>query len=100
VSKTWKDAAASAGILEDTRSVLSEVADWTLEGTEAALRSLAERRGVAPGKVFQPLRLAVTGITVSPGIGDVLLLLGRERTLRRLDEAVAWLRQDGAEPDR
>ena len=99
VSKTWKDAPASAELLGATRDALAAVQSWSLETTESALRTFAESRGVAPGKIFQPLRLAVTGITVSPGIGDVLVLLGRERTLRRLDEAVAWLRRDGAAAD-
>jgi len=99
VSKTWKDRGASAELLGATRETLASVEPWTLETTEAALRTFAEARGVAPGKIFQPLRLAVTGITVSPGISDVLVLLGRDRTLRRLDDAVAWLRRNGAAPD-
>jgi glutamyl-tRNA synthetase len=42
--------------------------------------------------VFQPLRVALTGVAVSPGIFDVLLMLGRDRALTRIDDAVAYLR--------
>jgi glutamyl-tRNA synthetase len=58
---------------------------------EETLRALAERRGVAAGKLLQPLRVALTGLTVSPGIFDVLLMLGRDRALSRLDAAERYL---------
>jgi glutamyl-tRNA synthetase len=58
---------------------------------EEALRLLAEERGLAAGKVFQPLRLALTGASVSPGIFDVLLAAGRDLSLVRLDQAVEAL---------
>ena len=60
---------------------------------EDALRALAERLGFGEkaGKIFQPLRVALTGLGVSPGIFDVLLMLGRERSLARIDAAVALL---------
>jgi glutamyl-tRNA synthetase len=64
---------------------------------EASTRELAEERGVAAGKIFQPLRVALTGLSVSPGIFDVLLMLGRERSLRRLDAAARYL--DGADAE-
>ena len=51
------------------------------------LRQLAEAKGVGGGKIFQPLRVALTGLTVSPGIFDVMVLLGRERTLARIASA-------------
>jgi glutamyl-tRNA synthetase len=61
---------------------------------EEALRALGERLGFGEkaGKIFQPLRVALTGLGVSPGIFDVLLMLGRERSLARIDAAVARLR--------
>jgi glutamyl-tRNA synthetase len=55
---------------------------------EAHLRRVAEQRGVGAGKLFQPLRVALTGSAASPGIFDVLKLLGRERSLERIDAAV------------
>jgi glutamyl-tRNA synthetase len=59
---------------------------------EDALRARAEERGVGAGKMFQPLRVALTGLTVSAGIFDVLALLGRERSLERIDDALNYLR--------
>jgi glutamyl-tRNA synthetase len=56
---------------------------------EGALRELAAERGVSGGKVFQPLRVALTGMSVSPGIFEVLLAMGRDRVLLRLDQAAA-----------
>ena len=58
---------------------------------EEATRRLAESLGVGAGKLFQPLRVALTGSTASPGIFDVLLILGRERALRRIDAALTYL---------
>lgn len=58
---------------------------------ESALRAQAEQRGVGAGKVFQPLRVALTGLTVSPGIFEVLALLGRDRAIARIDDALKFL---------
>ena len=61
---------------------------------EDSLRALAERLGFGDkaGKVFQPLRVALTGLAASPGIFDVLLVLGRDRSLTRIDDTLAYLR--------
>jgi len=64
---------------------------WEAEPLEAALRTLAESRGIGAGKLFQPLRVALTGSAASPGIFDVLILLGRERSLARIDSSVIYL---------
>jgi glutamyl-tRNA synthetase len=91
VAKQWKDRAATSALLEATRGALAQAPEWTTEALEPVLRSLAEARGVAAGKIFQPLRLALTGLTVSPGIFDVLVLLGRDRALSRIDSAIRSL---------
>jgi glutamyl-tRNA synthetase len=93
-AKNWKDAEASADILEATSDALAAVESWTPELLEAALRSLAETRGIAAGKIFQPLRVALTGLSVSPGIFDVLVMQGREMSLRRIAHAVSHLRSN------
>jgi glutamyl-tRNA synthetase len=93
-AKNWKDAEASADTLEATSDALAAVESWTPELLEAALRSLAETRGIAAGKIFQPLRVAVTGLSVSPGIFDVLVMQGREMSLRRIAHAVSHLRSN------
>ena len=91
VAKQWKDAAATATLLGDVRQALASLPEWAPDAMEAALRALAEQRGVAAGKLFQPLRVALTGLTVSPGIFDVLVMLGRDLALRRLDAATGHL---------
>jgi len=55
---------------------------------EAALRGVVEREGVKPKQVFQPLRVALAGTTVSPGIFESVALLGRDETLARVDDAL------------
>jgi len=94
VSKLWKDRASAREVLTAVRKCLSELADWQPASMEEALRKLAEARGVAAGKIFQPLRLALTGMTVSPGIFDVLLTMGRELSLLRIDDAIRYLEVD------
>jgi len=90
VAKHWKDAAGAADILQAVRDRLADCT-WTAEAMEEALRALAEQRSVGSGKVFQPLRVALVGQLASPGIFDVLLVLGRERSLARLSASIAWL---------
>jgi glutamyl-tRNA synthetase len=68
------------------RDVLAAVADWSAPALEAAIRGVAEEAGIGLGKVAQPLRAALTGRTTSPGIFDVLVLLGREESLARLSD--------------
>jgi glutamyl-tRNA synthetase len=93
VRQHWKDPAATANLLRTTRQRLTSVEPWTPEAMEQALRELAEQRGVAAGKIFQPLRVALTGTSVSPGIFEVLVAMGRELALRRLDNALRWLQE-------
>jgi glutamyl-tRNA synthetase len=92
VAKQWKDRRATAELLASVRDALSAVNRWEPAILEDALRALAEERSVGAGKLFQPLRVALTGLTVSPGIFDVLALLGRDRALSRIDDALAYLR--------
>ncbi|HJU69483.1 MAG TPA: glutamate--tRNA ligase [Gemmatimonadaceae bacterium] len=87
----WKDPRATADLLRAIRERLATVEPWTPEPMERALRELADQRGVAAGKIFQPLRVALTGTSVSPGIFEVLVAMGRALALRRLDNAVRWL---------
>src|SRR2546425_679173 len=61
---------------------------WTEDAIEAALRQLADELGLKPRDAFQPIRVAVTGSTVSPGLFESLALLGREKTLARIRAAI------------
>jgi len=75
------DARASIGAFIE---VLRGLNDWTVAAIDAAAREFAEARGLKLGKVAQPLRAALTGRTVSPGIFEVMVLIGRDETLARL----------------
>ncbi len=74
-------------LLERVSSAIGGSPDWTEAALEKAVRAIAEDAGLGLGKVAQPLRAALTGRTTSPGIFDVLLLLGREEALARIDDA-------------
>jgi len=91
VAKQWKDKVATRDILGAVRETLAAGDPWTLEATEASLRTLAESRGLGAGKLFQPLRVALTGSAASPGIFDVLVVLGKARSLARIDRAIEVL---------
>ena len=86
--KSWhRDPVRASEILTRVAEALAAAA-WEEEALEESLRGLAGDLGVGAGKVFQPLRLALTGLPASPGIFDVLLILGRERSLGRIGRAV------------
>lgn len=79
-------------LTEDARVLLKGISDrltaeedWTLLGLEANLKAYAEQLELGLGKLAQPLRAALTGQTTSPGIFDVLVLLGREESLARIN---------------
>ena len=74
----------AADLLALVHAALSQVADWNAEATEQAVRGVAEAEAVKLGQVAQPLRAALTGRATSPGIFDVLVLLGRRESLARL----------------
>jgi glutamyl-tRNA synthetase len=85
------DAEAAALLTADARAMLraaheklAALAEWDAASLEAAIREVAEGSGVKLGKLAQPLRAALTGRTTSPGIFDVLALLGRDESLDRI----------------
>jgi glutamyl-tRNA synthetase len=76
-----------ANVLEAGRATLDEVEAWDAVSIETALRTVPDQLGIGAGKAFQPLRVAVTGSSVSPPLFESIAALGRERTLERLDRA-------------
>jgi glutamyl-tRNA synthetase len=76
--------AESRALIGQLRSALEAVTDWTAATTEAAMRAFAETSGQKFGAIAQPLRVALTGKITSPGIFDVLAVLGRSECLARL----------------
>jgi glutamyl-tRNA synthetase len=84
---------AAAALIADAREILRSahvalvaLAKWDAASLEAAIREVAEGSGVKLGKLAQPLRAALTGRTTSPGIFDVLVLLGRDESLARISD--------------
>jgi glutamyl-tRNA synthetase len=68
---------------------LAQLDEWTAATTEQAVREVAEGQGVKLGQVAQPLRAALTGRATSPGIFDVLALLGRDESLARIADSAS-----------
>jgi len=75
-------------LLHRTNDKLAALANWDAPSLEAAIREVAEESGVKLGKLAQPLRAALTGRTTSPGIFDVLALLGRDESLARIADQI------------
>ena len=86
-AKVMKDGAHDR--LARARAALGEVEPFDAAGVEIALRGLVEELDVKPNKLFQPVRVAISGSTISPGIFESVALLGREETLERIDAALA-----------
>jgi glutamyl-tRNA synthetase len=87
---------AQALLTDEARALLARISaslraeeGWTTEALEANLKAYAEAQGLGLGKLAQPLRAALTGQTTSPGIFDVLALLGKEESLARIDAQAA-----------
>ncbi len=78
-------------LLKAAREALAAAAGFEPSDLESALEPLLEQLDVKPGRLYQPIRVAVTGTTVSPGIFETLAALGREESLRRIDDAMARL---------
>ena len=82
-------AEGGAEALSAARAALASLPEpFEQDAVEAALRGLVEARGWKPKQVFQPVRVAIAGTTISPGIFESVALLGREETLRRVDAAL------------
>jgi glutamyl-tRNA synthetase len=76
-------------LLGEVRTRLSESEDFDVTDIEKLLVDVVERRALKPREVYQPVRVAIAGSTISPGIFESVALLGREETLRRIDLALA-----------
>ncbi|WP_293832325.1 glutamate--tRNA ligase [uncultured Phascolarctobacterium sp.] len=90
VSKHFKP--ENIAILEQCIAAIKADDVYDLASTEAAYNKIAADNGLALGKVIHPTRLALTGRTVSPGMFDVMVLLGKEKTLARLEKAVEFIK--------
>jgi glutamyl-tRNA synthetase len=99
--KAWRKVMkeGTGELLAAARRALAAAEDFDAEGVEAALAPLPERLGATPGKVYQPIRVAITGSSVSPGIFESLAVLGREQSLSRIDAALERLGSPAARID-
>ena len=82
--------------IDETRTALDNLHHWNEESIHHAIEKLCEINNVGMGKIAQPLRVAITGATISPGIADSLVLLGKEKTLKRINDTLSFLRKQEA----
>jgi glutamyl-tRNA synthetase len=86
-----KDDGFGLKVLEEAGFHLSNLV-WNVENIEGVLTSFAQNKlKVGVGKVMQPIRVAVTGSTISPPIGETLVLLGQDETVKRINNCIATL---------
>jgi glutamyl-tRNA synthetase len=97
VAKHWKDGLTVAARLERLLADFTTLTDWAEPALEECLRRRAEAEGVGAGKLIHPLRVALTGAGASPGIFEVAALLGRERVLERIGQAILTLAAGGVQ---
>jgi glutamyl-tRNA synthetase len=89
----------SALLLADLHDALSALPAWEKAAIHASIEQLAQEAQVKMGAVAQPLRVAVSGTTVSPPIDVTLCLLGKNKTLQRIERAIAFVREKSAAKD-
>jgi glutamyl-tRNA synthetase len=87
----------SAALLEQARAILSSLADWSAGAIHEAIQKMADAGGLGLGKIAQPIRVAVSGGSVSPPIDQTLAILGRSETLSRLARAISVANRSGVE---
>lgn len=84
-----KDSGAGLAALRDVRGILESAAEWRHDGLESAVKAFCDSKGLGLGNVAQPLRVAISGTTVSPPMFNSLEFLGRAKTLARIDRCLA-----------
>ncbi|HHW27962.1 MAG TPA: glutamate--tRNA ligase [Syntrophomonadaceae bacterium] len=81
----------AAEYLAKAKEKLAALSDFTLETTEAAYRDLSEELGIKAGEIIHPTRLAISGRTMGPGLFDIMVILGKEKTLERMERAIKYI---------
>ena len=99
--KAWKKVMKgdAAKALEASREALEGLTDFGVSDVEAALEPIPERLGLGAGKVYQPIRVAITGTNVSPGIFESVSALGQEQTVERIERAIGRISSGGEQED-
>jgi len=94
--RSGTDAASALPVLKEARQALSALDDFSVDSLKSALTALVERLAVKNGFVYWPLRIAISGLEVTPGGPvEIACLLGKAETLRRLDTSIAALERQG-----
>ena len=91
VDRFWTEPKEASNALRDLGSVFDQLDEWSLESLETVTRALAERLGVGAGRLINPLRVALMGQGVRPGIFEVVLAMGRDRVKERIVAATGFL---------
>jgi glutamyl-tRNA synthetase len=91
VEKHWKSPQEVVPRLRLLRESFAKLDTWDHDSLEGALRALADQLGIPAGKLIHPLRVALTGSAVGPGVFEVAAVLGRDAVLTRLDAAIEEL---------
>jgi glutamyl/glutaminyl-tRNA synthetase len=81
----------AAEYLKKASEKLADLQEFDLETTEKAYRDLSEELGVKTGNIIHPTRMALSGRTMGPGLFDIMVILGKEKTLERLDRAIDFI---------
>ncbi len=89
----WLSKESTADVLEKLRPRLAELEPWTVEAIEQAVRGTAAGLELSAAKVIHPLRAATTGTTIGPSLFHLVHLLGKDRTLKRVDRAIQLIRE-------
>ncbi|MBN2211538.1 MAG: glutamate--tRNA ligase [Sedimentisphaerales bacterium] len=80
-----------SAILTEIKTTLENLVEWTEAAIHQAVEKMCRDKGVGMGKVAQPIRVAITGTTISPPIGDSLILLGKDHTLKRITKTLEYM---------
>ena len=83
----------SLDLLRKLREQLERLSDWNKDAIQSEFKGIVELLGIKFGAIAQPVRVALTGDTISPGIDVTVALIGRKRVLERLDKAIDWIEQ-------
>jgi len=86
VRKFWNDPSLSDKFEQLIRQ-FSELPDFELGNIERVIRGMAEKWNVSAAKIIHPMRLALTGLSASPGLFEIMVILGKETVIRRLEKA-------------
>jgi glutamyl-tRNA synthetase len=81
----------SAALLRRAASLLHTLEPFDLDSVESGYRNLSKELGISAGRLIHPTRLAISGRTMGPGLFDIIVLLGREKTISRLEKAALWI---------